>query len=75
MIQVSGLFAYGPIPGVELIPYFLALLAWVGLAFASILLSPITALLRRLRRARGSRQAEPEAEVSNVKSEVLNPKS
>jgi hypothetical protein len=47
----AGLFAYGPAPGVELIPYFLGLLAWAGLAVASILLSPITRLLRRLRRA------------------------
>jgi hypothetical protein len=47
-----GLFAYGPVPGIELIPYFLALLAWVGLALGSILLSPITALLRLFRRRR-----------------------
>jgi hypothetical protein len=41
--------AYGPSPGVELIPYFLALLGWVGLALFSIVFSPIKALLRRLR--------------------------
>ncbi|HEY7313777.1 MAG TPA: hypothetical protein VH643_30785 [Gemmataceae bacterium] len=43
--------AYGPGPPVDLIPYFLGLMSWVGLAFLAILLSPLTALLRRLRRA------------------------
>ncbi len=56
---VFGLLAYGPAPGVELIPYFLGLLAWVGLALGAILLSPLTALLRLLRRARGAAPAEP----------------
>jgi hypothetical protein len=56
---VLGLFAYGPAPGVELIPYFLGLLAWVGLAVGAILLSPFTALLRRLRRAWVGRSAPP----------------
>jgi hypothetical protein len=55
---VFGLFAYGPAPGIELIPYFLGLLAWLGLALGSILLSPITALLRLLRR--GRRPTPPE---------------
>jgi hypothetical protein len=41
---------YGPVPGVELIPYFLGLLAWVGVAIAAILLAPIRALIRRLRK-------------------------
>ena len=45
-LTVLGLFAYGPAPGVELIPYFLGLLAWVGLALGAIILSPLTALLR-----------------------------
>ena len=48
---VSGtLLAYGPAPGVELIPYFLGLAAWAGLAFVAILMAPFSALLRRLRR-------------------------
>ncbi len=42
--------AYGPMPGLELIPYFLALAGWVALAFAGILWSPVAALFRRLRR-------------------------
>ena len=29
---LDPLLAYGPAPGVELIPYFLGLLAWAGLA-------------------------------------------
>jgi hypothetical protein len=55
------LFAYGPAPGMEFIPQFLQMLAFVGLAFFSILLWPITMLLRRFR---GGRQA-PEAEAKN----------
>jgi hypothetical protein len=50
--------AYGPAPGMELIPYFLALLAWVAMAFAGVLLWPITSLLRRLRRGRNGPSAE-----------------
>jgi hypothetical protein len=61
-LLLRGLLAYGPAPGVELIPYFLGLLTWVGLAFAAILLSPITALLRRLRRDKGAPQAEGRSE-------------
>jgi hypothetical protein len=61
-----SLFAYGPVPGIELIPYFLALLAWMGVAFGAILLSPITALLRLFRRGKGRRSppAEPTSEAS-----------
>jgi hypothetical protein len=50
--ELFGALLYGPAPGVELIPYFLGLLGWMGLALAAIFLAPITALLRRLRRAR-----------------------
>jgi hypothetical protein len=53
------LFAYGPAPGMEFIPYFLGLLAWVGLAVGSFLLWPITAFLRRLRRGKNVPPAEP----------------
>ncbi|HEV3143669.1 MAG TPA: hypothetical protein VGZ47_07295 [Gemmataceae bacterium] len=52
--------AYGPVPGMELVPYFLALLAWAALAIISIFLSPITALLRRLRKGKN---VAAEAEV------------
>jgi hypothetical protein len=45
----GALVAYGPAPGVELIPYFLGLVAWAGLAISALLLSPITALIRRIR--------------------------
>jgi hypothetical protein len=57
--SVFGLFAYGPAPGIELIPYFLALLAWVGVALGSILLAPITALLRLFRSRRRAAPPEP----------------
>jgi hypothetical protein len=56
------LLAYGPAPGVELIPYFLALLGWLGLAFASIIFFPLTALLRRLRRGRNTPSVETKSE-------------
>jgi hypothetical protein len=45
----AGVLAYGPGPPIDLIPYFLGLAAWAGFAFLAILLSPLTALLRRLR--------------------------
>jgi len=51
-----GLFAYGPVPGVELIPYFLALLAWIGLALGTLVLSPFRAVIRLIR---GPRAAAP----------------
>jgi hypothetical protein len=44
----AALVAYSPGPGLELIPYFLALLSWAGLALAAIFLAPITAFVRRL---------------------------
>ncbi len=56
---VLGLFAYGPAPGIELIPYFLGLLAWMGLALGAVLLSPLTALLRLFRRGRGAPPPAP----------------
>ncbi len=65
-----GLLAYGPAPGIELIPYFLALLAWVGLALAGILLSPFTALLRLLRR---SRAAPPQAPAPTTEAPPAAP--
>jgi hypothetical protein len=55
----SPVLAYGPAPGVELIPYFLGMVAWVGLAFATVLLWPFAALLRRFRRARRAPEPHP----------------
>ena len=46
--------AYGPGPPVDLIPYFFALAGWAGLALAAVLLSPLNALIRFLRRIRGA---------------------
>jgi hypothetical protein len=58
----GGVLAYGPAPGVELIPYFLALLGWIGLAVAALVLSPVTGLVRRLRRGRKVSPVEPRNE-------------
>ena len=58
----GGLWAYGPAPGVELIPYFLGLAAWVGMAFLAILLAPFSALLRRLRGTKNAPAAEAKKE-------------
>lgn len=55
------LWAYGPVPGVEFLPYFLGLVAWAGLALLAVLLSPFSALLRRFRRTKKSEPNEPEA--------------
>ncbi len=46
----AGLYAYGPVPGVELIPYFLALLTWVALALGALFFSPIRVVVRLIRR-------------------------
>jgi hypothetical protein len=59
----AGILAYGPAPGVELIPYFLGLLAWLGVALVAILRSPISALVRRLRSARGAPPGQPKTEL------------
>jgi hypothetical protein len=55
------LLAYGPVPGVELIPYFLGLLAWVGLALCAVFRAPFTALIRRFRRAKSPAAAKPDS--------------
>jgi hypothetical protein len=48
------LLAYGPAPGVELIPYFIGLATWAGLALTAVLWWPVAALLRRFRNGSGS---------------------
>ncbi len=57
----GGLWAYGPAPGVELIPYFLGLAAWMGMAFLAVLWAPFSALLRRLR---GNKKTKIEVNVA-----------
>jgi hypothetical protein len=43
-------FAYaGPGAGLELVPYALGLLGWIGVALGAVLLAPVSALARRLR--------------------------
>jgi hypothetical protein len=59
----GGLLAYGPAPGMELIPYFMGLAAWAGLAFLAVLLAPFSALLRRLRSAKNTPPPEPKNET------------
>jgi hypothetical protein len=49
------IFAYGPAPGVELIPYFLGLMTWAALAVSAILWWPVAALVRRLRKGPSAR--------------------
>jgi hypothetical protein len=66
LMLVGGILAYGPAPGVELIPYFLGLLAWLGVALVAILRSPISALVRRLRSARGAPPAQPKNELMTM---------
>jgi len=58
------LFAYGPAPGMELIPYFLALLAWAGMALAAIFLRPLTAFYRYLRGIKPAPPTENQTEAT-----------
>jgi hypothetical protein len=53
--------AYGPAPGVELLYYFLALLAWVGIALAAVVRAPLVALYRHLRGIKPGPPTEPAA--------------
>jgi hypothetical protein len=66
----AGLFAYGSVPGVELIPYFFALLTWIGLALGAVLLSPFLALFRRLRRGFGAQAPAANAELTPPTGQV-----
>jgi hypothetical protein len=57
---LETLFGYvGPGGGLEFIPYFMAMLAWGGMALLAVLLWPFTTLLRRLRGTRKERGNEP----------------
>jgi hypothetical protein len=69
LLEAGRLLAYGPAPGMELIPYFLALLGWVGLAFFAILMAPLSALLRRIRRNGGRRANHRVAENTEKNTE------
>jgi hypothetical protein len=61
----AGVLAYGPGPPVDLIPYFLGLAAWAGFAVIAIVLSPLTALLRRLRGKRNHKSLEKKPTKTN----------
>jgi hypothetical protein len=56
--------AYGPFPGIELIPYFLALVVWAGMALFAALLAPLRALWRRLRERRSTTLSSKAASAS-----------
>jgi hypothetical protein len=60
--------AYGPGPPVDLIPYFLAVAGWAGLALAAVLLSPLNAMLRLLRRIRGTPPTGPKSTPTSAPS-------
>jgi hypothetical protein len=66
--RAGGLWAYGPAPGVELIPYFLWLVLWVGSALLAILLAPFSALLRRLRKTKSTAPPELKNEGTTEKT-------
>jgi hypothetical protein len=53
----------GPGTGLEFVPYFLGLVAWVGAAFAAFLLWPFYALIRRMR---GLKQKQSEGDTDQV---------
>jgi len=38
----------GPGPGLEMVPYFFSLLAWIGMALGATLAWPISSLVRRV---------------------------
>jgi hypothetical protein len=52
----------GPGPGMEMIPYFMSLLAWAGVAMGGVLLWPITSFLNRIRKPRTPLAANAETE-------------
>lgn len=64
----------GPGPGVEFIPYFFALLVWLGTAFAAVLLWPLAALTRRFRRnkAKPLDEADPVSPADEPEREREN---
>jgi hypothetical protein len=50
LVAPNPVLAYvGPGAGLELLPYFLALLAWAGTALAAVFFWPLSALIRRLK--------------------------
>lgn len=42
----------GPGPGMEMIPYFMSLLVWAGVAMGGALLWPVSAFISRFRKPR-----------------------
>jgi hypothetical protein len=61
----DSVLAYvGPGAGLELVPYFLGLLAWAGLAIGAVVLWPLSALRRRLRRNKGEGKGQQFSDAS-----------
>jgi hypothetical protein len=68
----ADVLAYaGPGTGMELIPYFMGLLAWIGTAFGAVILWPIVAFFRRFRKPK----ADPQHEVTMEPNPVKLPES
>jgi hypothetical protein len=51
----------GPGAGLELLSYFMGLLAWVGTALGAVLLWPLYSLVRRWRGVKQDKVSEPAA--------------
>jgi hypothetical protein len=73
LLAADPVFAYlGPGAGLEFVGYFMALLATVGVAFLSILLYPIYAVVRYFRGAPKATEA-PAAEAAAVPASQETP--
>jgi hypothetical protein len=60
LLLADGAFAYvGPGAGLELVGYFMSLLAWVAAAFSAVMLYPCYALVRRLRGRKAKESQAP----------------
>jgi hypothetical protein len=61
LLVAPPVWAYGgPGPGVEFIGYFMALLAWLGMCFAAVVLWPIYAAVRKIRGRKKPAQEAPQ---------------
>ena len=73
MLGPSLLAYVGLGAGLELMPYFLALLAWCATALGMVLLWPATALYRRLRTRRGARESADKSPDKNAGENAAEP--
>jgi hypothetical protein len=63
----------GPGAGLELVGYSLSLLAWIAAAFSAVLLYPVYALLRRLRRGKNTPTPAPGVQTVPEEDRVASP--